>query len=239
MNWSDLLVLGIIIGFGIIGLTNGFIYSIFKIASFFISLIVSIKFYPIVANILMNTTLYTSIKSSILKNLLLQQVQSPKVEGQAKQAAADAIINSLHLPGFLKENLITQFPNPSKLVDVAKIMDMISGKLAGIVISIISLVVLYIAIRIALIFIRVILQGIAKLPIFKQVDKLGGFAFGAIEGLLTIYILCAVLMLFNTSPQFKGIFDSVDNSIIAKYFYQHNFIVDLVFPKGKPIIGGL
>ena len=93
------------------------------------------------------------------------------------------------------------------------------------------MVVLYIIIRMALIFIRFILQGVAKLPIFKQVDKLGGFAFGGVEGLLTIYILCAVLMLFNASVQFKPVFEAVDNSIIAKWFYQHNFIVNWMFTR--------
>lgn len=235
MNWSDLAVLGIILGFGIIGMTNGFIYSMFKIASFFISLFISIKFYPVVANILMKTALYTSIKASILKNLLQQQPQTAKLDGQVKKAAAESIINNLHLPGFLKGTLANQFPDPSKLVDVNSIMDKISDELAKVVISVISLVLLYIIIRIALMLIRFILQGIAKLPIFKQVDKLGGFAFGAVEGLLTIYIICAVLMLFHASTQFKPVFEAVDNSIIAKFFYQHNFIVDWMFPNGKLI----
>jgi uncharacterized membrane protein required for colicin V production len=233
MNWSDLVVIGVILGFAIIGMTNGFIYSMFKIASFFISLYVSFKFYPVVADFLMKTALYTNIKASILKNLLMQQTS--KIDGQAKNAAADSIINNLHLPGFLKDTLISKFPNPSQLIDIKSIMDKISGELASVVISVISMVLLYIIIRIGLVFVRFILQGLAKLPIFKQVDKLGGFAFGGVEGLLTVYILCAVLMLFNASAQFKPVFQAVDSSVIAKWFYQHNFIVDWMFSKGKPI----
>jgi uncharacterized membrane protein required for colicin V production len=124
-------------------------------------------------------------------------------------------------------------PNPSSLLDMSKIMDQVSNQLAHMVIDIISLVVLYIVIRIALAFAKVIIQAIAKLPIFKQVDKLGGFAFGAVEGLLTIYILFAVLMLFHTNPQFKAVFEALDNSVVAKFFYQNNFIIDWMFPKGK------
>lgn len=236
MNWSDLVVLGIILGFGIIGMTNGFIFSMFKIASFFISLYVSIKFYPVVADFLMKTAVYTGIKASILKNLLMQQ-QTANIDGQVKKAAADTVINNLHLPSFLKDSisnsLLSQKINLSKIIDANVIMDKISTELAKIVISILSLVLLYIIIRIALVFIRFILQGIAKLPVFKQVDKLGGFAFGAVEGLLTIYIVCAVLMLFNASTQFKPVFSTIDSSIIAKWFYQHNFIVDWMFPINK------
>ena len=111
MNWVDLLVLGIIIGFGIIGLINGFIFSIFKVVSFFLSIIISIKFYPIVADFFMKTPLYTYIQESILKNLLLQKLQSPEANAEIKKAAADKIINSLNLPGFLKGSLIDQIPD--------------------------------------------------------------------------------------------------------------------------------
>ena len=37
MNWSDLFVVAIIVIFGLIGIKNGFIYSIFKIVSFFVA----------------------------------------------------------------------------------------------------------------------------------------------------------------------------------------------------------
>lgn len=232
MNWGDWAVLGIILAFAIIGMMNGFIMSVFRLASYFISIILSIKFYPVVSKFLLKTSLYTSIKASILHNLLRQ---TPKADSQVKQAAADSIINSLQLPGFMKGTLISHMPSPSKLVDVTKIMDTISGELAKMVIDIISLILLYILIRIALIFLKFILQGIAKLPLFRQIDKLGGFGLGAVEGLLTIYVLFAVLMLFNASPQFKNIFETIDNSLIARFFYQHNFIIDWMFSANKPV----
>jgi uncharacterized membrane protein required for colicin V production len=233
MNWSDLLVLGIIAGFAIIGMASGFIYSVFRLASFLISAFLAVKLYPLVSKILEGTHIYTNIRTSIYKSLMLQQqVQAPAVDGHVKQAAADTIINSLQLPGFLKGTLLNQIPNPTKLVDISKIMNTISGELSKLVIDVISLIALYILIRFGLIFLRFILQGIAKLPLFKQIDKLGGFALGGVEGLLTVYIVFAVLMLLHTVPQFKGFFESVDNSLIAKFFYQHNFIIDWMFPKG-------
>jgi uncharacterized membrane protein required for colicin V production len=231
MNWSDLVVLGIIVAFGIIGLMNGFIYSIFRLASYFVSVIVSIKFYPFISGILLKTSVYTGIKASILKNLLLQKTTlAPTVDGQAKQAAAGAVVDKLALPGFMKGLLAKGMPNPSKLVDVSQVMDMISSQLAKVVIDVIALVILYILVRVALIFARFILRGIAKLPVFKQVDKLGGFALGAVEGLLTIYIICTILLLFNASPQFNHIFDAINGSTVAKFFYYNNFIVNWMFP---------
>lgn len=233
INWSDAVVVLIIAVFGIIGLINGFVYSAFKIASFFAAIFVSIKFYPTVAEMLTKFGVYANIKASILKNLLLQKnILIPGSNGQAEQAAADTLIDKLPLPEFFKGTLLKQLPDPSKLIDIPTIFDTISGELSRVFINIISLILLYILIRIGLVFLRFILQGLAKLPVFKQIDKTGGFAFGAVEGLLTVYIVTAILMLFNASPQFRGIFETIDDSVIAKFFYENNFIVDLMFPSG-------
>lgn len=230
MNWSDLLVAGIILGFGIIGLINGFVYSIFRLASFFLSIVISVKFYPFVAKVLMKTALYANIKQSIFKSLMLQQSQAPKIGSQAKQAAAEAVVNNLRLPGFMKDMIKAQMPDPAKFLDIAGIINFVSEKIATFAIEVISLVLLYILVRIALIFLRFVLQGVAKLPLFKQVDRLGGFAFGAVEGLLTVYIVFAAAVLFNAAPQFKGFFEAVDSSVVAKFFYQNNFIIDWMLP---------
>ena len=78
------------------------------------------------------------------------------------------------------------------------------------------------------------LKGITKLPVVKQIDKLGGFALGAVEGLLTVYIVFAILMLFNSSPSFRNVYETIEASKIARFFYENNFIVDFMFP-GKAI----
>jgi uncharacterized membrane protein required for colicin V production len=231
MNWSDYVVLGIIVGFGIIGLLNGFVFSIFKIASFFISIIISVKFYPVVSEMLAKTPFYNNIKDSILKNLLLQNKEYvPAIGNQVKANAAETVINRLPLPDFFKQSLADKIPNPSEIIDTSGIMNTISEEIAKVVISILSLVLLYFLVRIGLVLVGFILRGITKLPVVKQMDKFGGFAFGAAEGIFTVYILCAILMLFNTVPQFGQVFDLVDKSIFAKTFYQNNFIVNWMFP---------
>ena len=231
MNWSDAVVIGIIMIFAIVGLKNGFIYSIFRLASFFLSIILSVKFYPVVSRELMKTTLYTNMKHSIQRNLMLQQPQLQEAGNGVGHAGTEAVIEKLHLPEFIKDVLLDRIPNPSRLVDMTKIADAVSGELARLVIDVISLFLLYVLIRIALVFLRFILQGISKLPVFKQMDKMGGVALGSLEGLLTIYIVFAVLMLFHSSPQFTPVFDMIDNSLIARFFYENNFIVDWMFPK--------
>jgi len=231
MNWVDAAVIAIIGLFGIIGLINGFILTVFRLVSFFASVVISLKFYPKVAEFLMKTNIYTGIRDSIYNSLMSQQpALVPKVDGQAKQAAAEAVVGRMKLPEFLKDALLDKIPNPSSLVDVSKLMELISDELAKAVTGILSLILLYVLVRIGLIFLKFILKGIANLPVLKQIDKLGGFAFGAVEGLLTVYIIFTVLMLFSAAPWFKAFSDSVSASKIAIFFYQNNFIGNWMFP---------
>lgn len=231
MNWTDWAVLAMIAGFGIIGMANGFIMSMFRLASFFVSAFLAVKFYPVMAGVLEKTSLYSNIWNKIYKSLLLkQQTHSTKIDSEAKKAAVDTVVGNLHVPNFLKDTIKDHLPNPSKLIDMDSIARAVSTELTKMIIGVISLILLYFLIRIGLIFLKVILQGVAKLPLFKQVNKLGGFAFGAVEGILTIYIVCAVIMLFQASPKFQVIYQAIDSSVIAKYFYQNNLIVNFMFP---------
>lgn len=229
MNWSDYTVLVLIAVFGIIGLINGFVFSIFKITSFFISIIISVKFYPAVRDMLIKAPFYDNIKASILKNLLMQKSEYVSAAGGINANSTEAIISRLPLPGFFKQSLSERISDASGIIDTTGIMNNIAEEITKAVISILSLVLLYIFIRIGLMLIGYILRGITKLPVFKQIDRFGGFAFGMAEGILTVYILCAILMLFNTVPQFGNVFQTVDNSLFARVFYQNNFIIKFMF----------
>jgi hypothetical protein len=178
----------------------------------------------------MKTPLYGSINASILKNLLHQQVQSQStIPGNT--SVADGIVNNMNIPGFLKETVKSNIPDFSKLIDVQKIMESVSAELTKMIIGVISLILLFILIRVGMIFAKFLLKGVAKLPVFKQIDKVSGFFLGAFEGVLFVYVICAILAIFNTAAIFKDVFAQINNSVIAGYFYQHNFIIDIMFPK--------
>ncbi|MDD4494215.1 MAG: CvpA family protein, partial [Eubacteriales bacterium] len=111
------------------------------------------------------------------------------------------------------------------------LVDQISTQLANLVCDIISVILLFIAARLAFILLKFVVKGIAKLPVFKQLDKIGGFALGAVEGLLTVYILLAVLTMTSANPKMEKVFKAVDNSLIGHSMYQNNFIVSSMLPK--------
>jgi len=232
MNWSDYLVIGLIAAFAIYGMYRGFILSVYKLAAFFACIYVSIKFSPVVAAFLKNTPVYNSIKNAVVKNLPIlshQAVSSPDA-ATTGAAGAEAMLGTLPLPGFLKQSMLGSLPSPSELINTDSIVDAIGEELTMTILSILSLILLYIVLRIVAAFIGLLLKGISELPLFKQVNKLGGFILGGAQGVLAIYILCAILVLFNANPKFAGIFNNLGTSMFAGGFYDNNFIINWLFP---------
>ena len=232
MNWSDYVVIALIVVFAFVGLKNGFVMSVFKVLSFFICIYASIKFYPMLAGILEKTPIYGGIKDSIVKNLLLlgQEASTSSTAAVSGAAGVEAIIGPLPLPGFFEKAIIDKLPAPSELIDIQGIVNAIGDELTKMVIAVISLIALYVILRVVLAFVGIILKGVSKLPLFKQVDKLGGFILGALQGFLAIYIVGALLVLFNSNPQFAMVFQNLDSSLFAGWFYENNFIINWMFP---------
>lgn len=236
MNWTDIVVLTIILGFGYFGLKKGIMFSLFKFTSFFIAIIVAVKFSHLLAGILSATFIFPTVKTIIFDKMMLQQEEQMAAANEGASATAESVIDGLKLPEFIKnfisDKVVGNMPDVGGIIDYASIVDKISDVLANFVISIMSVILLYIIARIALIFARSILEKMTRLPVLRQVDKLGGFALGIGQGLLIVYAVFAVLMLFNATSLFGGIFDSIEASRVAKYFYENNVIISLMVPKG-------
>jgi hypothetical protein len=178
----------------------------------------------------MKTKLFDSIKNGIF-NSFLEHKESllAGVDEQINQISAETAVENLPLPGFLKDNIAKNMPSLGNIIDVNNIIESISTELSKIVIYIISMILLFIVIRIILLILKHFIKGIAKLPVLKQFDKLGGFIFGVAEGVLVVYIVLAILTIFNAVPSFKQVYDSIAASKIAKIFYENNFILNLMF----------
>ncbi len=231
MNWTDITVLIIILAFTIIGVKNGFLYSVYNLLAYIVSVIFAIKFYPILSGMLQQTVIYKNVKASVVNGITNGQAANASTPGVNP---AQSIVDSLKLPDFLK-NYLSQNLKTSGVFDDTrnKIIDYLGSEIAGLVINILSLILIYLIIRIAMMFIKVIIKTISRLPVFKQLDKTGGLVLGAIEGVLAVYILCALLILFSAFPKFTQTIDSIEESRIASYFYQNNFIVSWMEPDSE------
>lgn len=230
MNFADISVLVIIVIFTIIGLKNGFLYSVFRLFSYVLSVIFAIKFYPVLSAMLQKTVIFINIKAAIIKGIVNQQAADGV---SVQERTAKSIVDGLRLPGFIKDSIIENV-GKKDIFGVQKIIDAVGSEIATLVINILSVILIYLIIRFGLIFAKVIIKTLAKIPVFRQLDKAGGVVLGAIEGIFIVYILCALLILFSAFPNFSPVIDSIQKSQFAGYFYQNNFIVSWISPdKGE------
>lgn len=226
MNWADFTVLIIIAVFTFIGLKNGFLYSVFRLLSYILSVVFAVKFYPVLSGILQKTALFDSVKMSVVKGLMKQQENTISNPGET---AAQSVVEGLKLPDFLKDSILEHIQN-SNILDLAGIINAVGAEIASLVINILSLIIIYTLIRFGLIFAKVVIKTIARVPVFRQLDKTGGIVLGAVEGIFAVYIICAVLVLFSAFPKFSSSIEDIEKSLFAGRFYENNFIVSWISP---------
>ena len=200
----DLIVILIIALFRIIGYKQGLIKSAIKIASFFIAIIIALVLYkPVSTLIINNTTIDDKIENTIIEKVTPEGM---KPEDEASQATK--------IPqGFIVEanNSIKDIANTTtiKIIEVCTVL------------------VLYIIARIALKFVAALGDLIAKIPILKQFNKLGGTIFGLIKGLLIVYVILAVVYLI--SPLLKeNTSNKIEKSMLTKNMYNNNLITKII-----------
>ncbi len=200
----DLLVLGIIALFTFIGYKQGLVKVAIKILSFFIAIIVAMALYKPVSNIIVkNTSIDDNIKNTIIE----------KIKPEGMESDQEIIVEN-----DLTNKIIGKANNT-----IEEVANVFSIRL----IEIGTLLIIYILLRIALKFVSVLADFIAKLPILKQINKAGGLIYGVIKGIVIVYTILAIIYL--VSPLIKtDISKKINNSLITKYIYNNNILLDII-----------
>lgn len=86
------------------------------------------------------------------------------------------------------------------------------------------MIVLLIAIRIALKFITVIADAIAKLPIINQINKTTGMVYGVIRGIIIVYAMLLLLAIPGQINPNNSVNSSIENSLLGKAMYENNIL---------------
>ena len=88
----------------------------------------------------------------------------------------------------------------------------------------ITMIVLFIIARIALIFISAIANMVSKLPILNQFNKLGGIIYGLLRGVIIVYVILMVINLIITLNPTGKIKENIDETYLAKTMCEYNIL---------------
>lgn len=204
----DIILLLFFSMFVFIGYRKGLVKVIFGLVAIVVSLIITIILYKPITNLIIeNTQIDENIAATIEEKLSVDE--DPKKE--ESNQFLDKYINST------KQDLENGIVKSSA--------EIISVNIVGIIVWL----VLFIAIRIAVTIIGILTNTLAELPIIKQFNKAGGLLYGVLEGILIIYVLLAIVFFIVTANNNVQIIDTINSSIITKFLYGNNIILQILF----------
>lgn len=224
MNIFDILVILIITGFAISSYRSGFIRTCFGFVPMFLSLFCAYKVTPVLSKFIRGTGFYTDYKQKIASYLQLDSLVSSGIQNSQTE-----LINSMNLPGFLKESLIEN--NNSvvyKILDVSEIQDYISGYIANVSINIISILLVFIVTFLLAKTLLYTFNILASLPVLNFINGIGGLSVGIIKGVVVVWIMFIGLTFFYCNPQFKSVFEMLNQSKFAGVLYENNWLLFLI-----------
>ena len=206
----DLVILAIFIICIIIGYVRGLPGSIIKILSFVLSIVIAfILFVPISNLIINNTQIDDNLEQSIREMIIGNNEEEQK------------------MPEAITDYIQQQVESASDSAKEA-IADSTAREVSLTIVKAGTWIVLFIVARILLIFLRFITALIAKLPVIKQFDKLGGIIYGVIEGLIIIYVLLAIISF--VSPMTNGaLTNAIEQSYVGSMMYNNNLLLEIIF----------
>lgn len=207
----DLVILGIIVLCVVIGYVRGLTGALIKILSFVLSIIIAfILFIPVSSLIINNTKIDENLEQSI-KEMIIDNNESK--DEKMPEAITDYIGQKVEQATDSAKETIVE--NTARDVSLT-------------IVKASTWIALFIIARILLILLKYITALIAKLPVIKQCDKLGGIVYGLLEGLIIVYVLLAIIS-FASPMMGEGILDSIDNSYVGSMMYNNNLLLKIIF----------
>ena len=178
----------------------------------FAAIILSVLFYKPVTNIIIDNTQFDeTIEKTIVENF------APDVP-EGAQVGYTGILSYL-------ETEVGNAVNKTQNEVVYESAEAIAIK----VINLISFIVIFTVVRIALFALTFVADAITSLPILKQLDDVGGILYGFAKSLLIIYAVLAVVFFIANLTAIPAISDAISGSYITKFFYEHNILLNIIF----------
>lgn len=200
----DLIVLAIVLLFVFLGYKRGLVKVAFKLCTFFIAIILAFMLYkPIAKIVIENTNIDETIETKITDKIL--------PEGKTE---TDEIDLSESLPTIILKN------SENTVQSIAK-------SCSNTLIETACLVLIFIIAKIVLKFVTALADLIAKLPILKQFNKLGGTIYGIIEGLFIVFLGFAVISLI--APMLDvSVLEAINSSTLGSICYNNNILLKII-----------
>ena len=172
----------------------------------------------VVAAIILSVIFYKPVTNLIIENTNFDE----SIENTLKETFGEQV-RFMGLASYLEtevDNIANGTQNEAEFV-VASVM-------AEKTINLIVFIVIFTAVRVAVFALTFVADAITSLPILKQLDDVGGIAYGLIKALLIVYVVLAVVSVVVSFTANTAISDAITSSYVTKFFYNNNLILNIL-----------
>ena len=213
----DVIILIIIVLSAIIGRKKGLAVCIINLLSVVLALIVAICLYKPIGNaVINNTKIKENLKTSIQSKIPLSDADF------SVEASSD-------LPAPIKKQIESITTNATQEKD--KKIESTADILANGIIYIGTFLLIFIIVRAILLLVKILSKVINKLPVFKQIDHIGGIICGVIEGIFITYAILAIISIISPAIGENKILENINKSHIGKSMYNNNIVIERMYNK--------
>ena len=167
-----------------------------------------------VSNLVINHTNWDDSLKTSIEQFITEKTSTPEEKSSLPQVIVDYI-----------DETMAQSVNEAKEVAIENTAQSVTNLIvnAGVWIAV------FIIARILLIFIKFITALIAKLPVIKQFDKLGGILYGILEAFVILYVLLAIISFIAPMINNAEFIDALNKSFIGSMLYNNNILLKILF----------
>ena len=208
----DIIVIAIIALSVFLGYRKGLIALAIQLCAVIIALVATLVLYkPISALIIDNTSLDENIQNAIIEKAQNNNENNSQENTTQNTTQNNELANRDNIDGTEESNIINIMPEVAKQISIN-------------IINIGVMLILYFGINIALHIVTALANIVAKIPIIKQLNKLGGVIYGLLRGILLIYVVLLLISFAGQINPENTLHKQINESFITKEMYEHNII---------------
>lgn len=210
----DIVIVAIIALCVFLGYKRGLTGSLLKILSFVLAIVIAFILFKPVSNLVVDYTNWDDSLKESIEQFITEKTATPEAKSELPKVIVDYIDESM-----------AESVNEAKEVAIENTAQSVTDLIinAGVWIAV------FIIARILLIFIKFITALIAKLPVIKQCDKLGGIIYGILEAFVILYVLLAIISFIAPTLSNTEFIDALNKSFIGNMLYNNNLLLKILF----------
>ena len=209
------------------GCKKGFVVIALSLVMSLVALVLALMLAKPFENFIKNNTeIYNKVNTKMEE--YVEKYIEKEMDLASDELQKDSI-NELKLPTSIREKLIKDNTDDIKLnMGAETFSEYVAKSLTDILVESISVIILFICIKIVLKVIVSVINLISKLPIIRSVNKTLGGVVGLAEGILIIWIAAIVVTALGATDIGGQVLSAISSNEILNFIYNNNLLLKLM-----------